>query len=269
MAAQGHSASVDAHLAAGCPKYLPEKERISSFSLLSVEKVREYFGALADSHPCSDDPLSHGSGTHSPLLLCLPRHPNALLCTGPEMRLARNRRDALPLLGRDRSEPDFVRHRFAAYAIPLRLRFSIEPFTLRRRPWHPAGVPSIHASRISERPCHPGTAPFLMLTRNGSLLGTVVTAVPLCTSFAIPLQPCAFFCKDFQIAAEVGCSTRTVQYFRSNHPDSKGCNESTACDRNLPGAIILGGIVSGQGGTDAPRKMPQKQAFGESGDAGD
>ncbi len=151
-AAQGHSASADIHLAAGCPKYLPEKEQISSFSLLSVAKVREYFGALADSHPCSDDPLSHGSGTHSPLFLCLPRHPNALLCTGPEMRLARNRRDALPLLDRDRSEPDFVRHRLATSAIPLWLRFSIEPFTLRRRPWDLAGVPSIHTSRASERP---------------------------------------------------------------------------------------------------------------------
>ena len=64
-----------------------------------------------------------------------------------------------------------------------------------------------------------------------------------------------------QIAAEVGCSTRTVQYVRSKHPDSKGCNKSTACDRNLPSAIILGGSFQGRMVPMPPRKMPPKASI--------
>ena len=69
-----------------------------------------------------------------------------------------------------------MRHRCAASAMPLRLRSYVEPFTLRRSPWHPAGGPVVCVLEIADGPHHPVHCAFLnaylepQLTRNRSVV---------------------------------------------------------------------------------------------------
>ena len=79
------------------------------------------------------------------LLCCLLYHPCALLCAYPEPQLIRNGRVVPPLLSQNCCIRDSPRLHSAASAMPLRLRFYIESFTLGRSHRHSAGDPGICA----------------------------------------------------------------------------------------------------------------------------